>query len=78
MLFAGEEYYPQAGWANLFDDFDSLEEAIKTGRLIKERLKLSYDIWIQIVDTKTKQPVHEEGHPYGGFTCRFRKYEFPK
>jgi hypothetical protein len=79
LLFAGENYYPQAGWANFWGDFDTQDQAVEAGKKTTQGMSVTsdqHDAWFQVVDTQTKHPVWNEGCPYNGFVCGFRGHEF--
>lgn len=48
LLFCGDNYYPNGGWADFKKDFDTLEDALAADR--------SSD-WYQIIDRDTKEVI---------------------
>lgn len=52
LLFAGEHYYPEGGWADFHQDFDSLREAEDKAATFGHGID-----WWHIVDSQTKDRV---------------------
>ena len=68
LAFHGSAYYPRGGWADFFEDFETLDEAKKkllAKELEKRPPELGYETpwvhsWAQIFDTKTQKIVWTE------------------
>ncbi len=54
LLFSGLPFYPNGGWDDFINDFDTIEEALKTFTDDKD---YSWREWYQIIDTKSKKEV---------------------
>lgn len=52
LLFTGYDYYPDGGWSDFKESFDSLEEAIAASQKSPY-----YCDWNQVVDTETMEIV---------------------
>lgn len=69
LLFAGEDYYPLAGWNTFVNSYNSLDDAMANIETIDKR---NYVVsgkeceWFEIVDLMEGNPVKQGGHPYGG------------
>jgi hypothetical protein len=57
LLFAGDSYYPQGGWDDLQDSFDTSQEAIEAAKIGDSMVvKAGYDWW-HIIDSETMTRV---------------------
>lgn len=52
LLFAFDSYYPQGGWEDFVESFDTLEDALEAGGLLERD-------YIQVVDSDTGEVVYE-------------------
>lgn len=72
LLFAGEAFYPLAGWNSFIDSFENLEDAISSvaeypeGEYIFYRISEDTHDWFEIVDLATRKPVKQGGRAFGG------------
>lgn len=58
LLFAGDDYYPQAAWADFQDDFDTLEEAKAEFYANPFEPRESWHDWGFIIDLETGDRYH--------------------
>ena len=71
LLFAGEDYYPLAGWNTFIDSYNSLDDAMSGIVKVEDRqytingIEGEYE-WYEIVDLVKGEPVEQGGYPYGG------------
>ena len=69
LLFAGEDYYPLAGWNTFINSYNSLDDAMSGIVKIDFREYTingdSYN-WFEVVDLVKGVPVEQAGCPYGG------------
>ena len=56
LVFMGQNYYPNGGWDDFIDSFNTDEEA---SHYIHERAP-GYANWAQVVDTTTTPPTKRE------------------
>lgn len=52
LLFAFDSYYPQGGWTDFINSFDSLDEAIQSGMMLERD-------YFQVVDIESGEMVYE-------------------
>ena len=61
-VFAGESYYPDAGWLGHYKSFDTIEAARSAAG---DLLKMDWGFrWWQIVDLEKQRIVESEGSAY--------------
>ena len=64
LIFAGERFYPSAGWEDFLVSCESLEKAMQMVEKMKtsERYKDDDFHWIQVVDLTTLKIVYSYGN----------------
>ena len=70
-VFAGETYYPDAGWLGHYASFDTFELARKSA---EELVTVHHFDWWQIVDLYSQKIVDSNGESYESmFSMRYFK-----
>lgn len=64
LLFAGDIYYPDGGWADFKGDFETIEAALKELVIYDssyDNTTIDYVEWAHIIDTETMKCVYMAG-----------------